>query len=200
MAYKRLTYILLEFHKIVGISFFYQTSHFLTGFIGEPSGHWKSLANSLRLLIGPMTRNRLGGCGSITICLTNDSAMHKWSFETFFFILKSSQTKVTQSKNGAPVLSGRYPEHLWWCIIQTGQCWFGTIFLFPFAIRHVCFFDATIIGNVLALRDYAIQLFDEEIIITNDNPCVLFQIYVPLNQCMVPYSCHIVRWYILLVS
>ena len=38
----------------------YQTSHFLTGFISEPSGQLKSAANSRLLLNGPFTRKRPG--------------------------------------------------------------------------------------------------------------------------------------------
>lgn len=38
----------------------YHTLHFLTGFIGEPTGHLKSAANSSILDMGPMTRKRPG--------------------------------------------------------------------------------------------------------------------------------------------
>ena len=51
----------------------YQTSHFLTGFIGEPTGQLKSLANSCLLLSGPSTRNWAGECSSVIICIFNSS-------------------------------------------------------------------------------------------------------------------------------
>lgn len=47
----------MEFLMLLSAIVDYQTSHFFTGFIVDPSGHWKSLANSGRLLRGPSTRN-----------------------------------------------------------------------------------------------------------------------------------------------
>jgi len=38
----------------------YHTSHFLAGFILEPGLHWKTSANSFRLLTAPVTRNGEG--------------------------------------------------------------------------------------------------------------------------------------------
>lgn len=40
----------------------YQTSHFFTGFIIDPSGQLKSFAKSRILLSGPSTRNCAGEC------------------------------------------------------------------------------------------------------------------------------------------
>lgn len=80
---------------------FYQTSHLLTGFIRLPSEHWKSLANSGRLLIGPITLNRAGGCGSTLICLTKVSEMKlnrnlKWKTLKLNYICVSCSRWTTQ--------------------------------------------------------------------------------------------------------
>ena len=40
----------------------HQTSHFLTGFILDPRGHWKSLANSRLLEKGPWTLQKILRC------------------------------------------------------------------------------------------------------------------------------------------
>lgn len=51
----------------------YQTTHFFTGFILAPSGHWKSSENSLRLLRGPLTLKRLGECVNVFKALSCDT-------------------------------------------------------------------------------------------------------------------------------
>lgn len=44
---------------------YYQMRHFLSGFIGDPLGHWKLLEKSWLLLTGPETRSGNGLCGSV---------------------------------------------------------------------------------------------------------------------------------------
>lgn len=51
----------------------YQTSHFWTGFMGDPSGQWKSLAKSFMLLSDPRTRNSDGECTPVVIRILRDS-------------------------------------------------------------------------------------------------------------------------------
>lgn len=46
----------------------YQTSHLLSGFIGEFAGHLNSFENACKFDNGPMTRNLGGACGSFSIC------------------------------------------------------------------------------------------------------------------------------------
>lgn len=43
----------------------YQIRHLLSGFIGDPLGHWKLLEKSWLLLTGPETRSGKGLCGSV---------------------------------------------------------------------------------------------------------------------------------------
>lgn len=63
----------MEFLMLLSAIVDYQTSHFCTGFIVDPSGHWKSLANSGRLLRGPNTRNWAGECTPVVIRIFIDS-------------------------------------------------------------------------------------------------------------------------------
>lgn len=53
--------------------------------------------------------------------------------------------------NRAPGLGSRQPEHLFRCKIESGQAWFGTMLLSPLFVCVICFLDATVVRNVLAL-------------------------------------------------
>lgn len=53
----------------------YQTSHFCSGLIAAPSGHWNSSENSFKLLKGPFTLNSSGECASRVICCLSASGL-----------------------------------------------------------------------------------------------------------------------------
>lgn len=65
---------------------------------------------------------------------------------------------VIRSSHCAPCLCCRNPKHLRWRVLESGQFRFGTIAFNPFLIGDVGLFDATVVGNVLALCIDAIQL------------------------------------------
>lgn len=138
----------------------YQTSQFFTGFIGDPSGHWKSLANSFRLLKGPSTRNWFGGCVSVVIWSLIISAKQFIYLWNQFENARHKKT-FTWLRNRAICLSCWYPKHLLRSKIQTGQHRFMSILLYPFLICQICFLDAAIVGNILSLCVDAIELINE---------------------------------------
>lgn len=136
--------------------------------MGEPSGHWKSLAKSFILLSEPSTRNSEGECTPVVIRILRDSEMKN----KLFILHKQRQMKLflcfnslTFSVFGTPGLAGSYPEHLLWCIVQARQFGLGTVLLHPALIGDVRLFDAAIVSNVLTLRIDAVQLEER-----NNNP------------------------------
>lgn len=62
----------------------------------------------------------------------------------------------------APCLCRRYPEHLRRCVLQSGQFEFGAVAFNPFLISYIRLFDATIVGNVFALRVDAVHLEQQQ--------------------------------------
>lgn len=160
--------IMLEFQRFYMFAIYlvdYHTSHFLTGFIGEPSGQLKSSANSFRLLNGPSTRNWAGEWTPVVIRIFIDSAKRfdPCIFPRYFIQFQSNFTvyMCTWPINRTPSLCCWYPKHLLWRILQTRQFWFGPIIFFPFLIRQIRFFDTAIVSNIFALCINPIQLMCE---------------------------------------
>lgn len=65
----------------------HQTSHFFTGFILEPTLHWKSLENSLEFWKGPRILNMPGECAPVFILCSR-----------FFFLYLEHQTLAAESQ------------------------------------------------------------------------------------------------------
>lgn len=85
---------LKERFRIDSILSFHQTVHLCLGFIGEPGGHWNSLAKSCELDRVPMTRNRPGECTAVFSLLRIASGriaphhtyvQHNWSLKNSKF-------------------------------------------------------------------------------------------------------------------
>ena len=54
----------------LSLYYVYHTSHFFTGFIGDPIGQLKSFENSSELENGPFTRNIPGECAPVRILIS----------------------------------------------------------------------------------------------------------------------------------
>jgi len=71
---------------------------------------------------------------------------------------RNTQFHRFRSVFAAPCVGGTYPEHLFRAVGQTGQSLFRFVPLDPLAVRVIGLFYAAIIGDVLPLGVYPVQL------------------------------------------
>lgn len=71
---------------------------------------------------------------------------------------RDAQLHRFRSVLAAPSIGGAYPEHLFRAVGQAGQSLFRLVTLRPFPVRVIGLFYAAVVGDVLTLGVYPVQL------------------------------------------